>query len=210
MVQAEEAMSIPLGVSWQQAIAITDGAQQNSRQHQHRVGQGVEARASNGNATSGGTSMERRCYQARRIVDASQGASIPLTVGLATLLLVLNPVATYVADASGSFSPLVRCETSKLKAATIFYGGVTVCHRRAALAGGAVDAACLQAATDKLTSRFGAAEAGGGCATNGDGTQVAAMITDAVASIRCRAPRSGKECHHERCGKSGHRNIRDT
>lgn len=92
------------------------------------------------------------------------------------LLTTLGLVAMLSAPVAEAATPAQKCAATKLKAATRKTAAELKCHKKALLTGGPVDAACLGKAQEKFAKAFAAAEARGGCASEGDAAQVADSI----------------------------------
>jgi hypothetical protein len=69
---------------------------------------------------------------------------------------------------SGTPTPAQKCAALKVNAAAKAIKSTLVCHKKAILAGTAVDPTCVSKADAKLSVTFASIEAAGGCTTTGD------------------------------------------
>ena len=99
-----------------------------------------------------------------------------------TLLVVMTAALLVVAVRAGT-DPAARCTAAKLKAAAKRSGGEMRCRAAAAALQADVDAGCLARAAQKFQVDWARAEAGGGCATNGDESAIAAKIEACAADV---------------------------
>ena len=88
--------------------------------------------------------------------------------------------------ARATVSPALRCQSTKLQAASTRTQGLLACRASATQAGTAVDPTCVARVAERFTAAFAAAEARGGCLTVGDGPSIASRVDafadDALAS----------------------------